>query len=271
MPRFKPTSLLDQRKRSFLWRAGGGRNDVSHREPCPYGLNRQQRKLAESYMPLAMSIASRWRKPVPSYRDEFIGAAATALCQAARVYDPKRRVKFSAYASLYIKRALWTLSAWIDQTYRPSGDEGAKAFLVPLSPTMEEEGLILNQAQQHEAGVELEARDEVEAMLTFIPPRYAMICRKVYIEGLSRRETAEALKCSKATVDTLHCTAMKMLASVVEYRRSLEGQSLLKLDPERNEVLRNIILGSLPHPSRIQSAEPDRPVSDDVRANHNEE
>jgi RNA polymerase sigma factor (sigma-70 family) len=171
-----------------------------------------QQELAVRYVPFARALAKPLRIAYSRVWDELESAALFALVQAAVTFDPSRNIPFPTYARHRIRGAL-------RDTQRDSGARGwAKRWKfkkptsqVPLSPTSEERGLVLNTREDPPIGAALERSEEVERCLRRLPSRHASACRQLYLDGKPRNEVAEELGCSRSRLSVIHREARIML------------------------------------------------------------
>jgi Sigma-70 region 2 len=84
--------------RDFPSRRGVGRARVL--------LTQEQRALAVRYLPLARQLSRRLYATSPTRPEELHATACMALAEAARSYDPLRKVGFGTYARHRIRAAL---------------------------------------------------------------------------------------------------------------------------------------------------------------------
>src|SRR5262249_30186856 len=79
-----------------------------HAPLCKYrpGLTDEQQGLASRYLPMAESLAKAFRTQLRIEREELRSTAYMALVEAARTFDPARKVNFATFARHRIRGAL---------------------------------------------------------------------------------------------------------------------------------------------------------------------
>jgi RNA polymerase sigma factor (sigma-70 family) len=175
-------------------------------------LTAEQKQLAESYMPMARSLARPLREAWPSVRDEFESAALFALVQAAQSYDPARCVKFGTFARFRIKGALRDVQRRMTLLGLRTENEPAETpRLLSMGPKTEEHARPVCAVPRQDELVALEAADAFEALLRKLPERHAEACREMYQNGCSQAEAAERLGCSQSRLSYMHREALAML------------------------------------------------------------
>ncbi len=174
-------------------------------------LTDEQRVLAEEYLPLARKLAKPLKLMFQHWKDEFESAACLALVEAARAYDPKRKIRFATFARFRIRGALvdvgrvMGLAGWED-------DRENSPNLVTLTPFNEEHGKILVAFEPPSVGADLDDTDAVEHWLRKLPRKHASVCRLYYLYGKTQTEIAGDLGCSQSEVTRLHKKALELLS-----------------------------------------------------------
>jgi RNA polymerase sigma factor (sigma-70 family) len=152
--------------------------------PC-----RCRQDITLAFLPLARSLARPYRRAYPRHADDYSGAAALALVEAAATYDPGRGVSFARHASCRI--------AWALRDERRRLVRAARR--PPCRPIRED---------RHPAA-DPDSRDEAAAILRRLGPRHAAVLRAIYLDGLTQADAAARLDLSQATVCRLHAEAIE--------------------------------------------------------------
>jgi DNA-directed RNA polymerase specialized sigma24 family protein len=80
----------------------------------------------------------------------------------------------------------------------------------------------MNSSPDAPIGEELESVDFIESLLKKLPPKHAVACREIYINGRTQGETAEIVGCSKSRLSNIHSEALALLNDPKAYRDYLE-------------------------------------------------
>lgn len=185
-------------------------------------LDEVQQELAARFLPLARALAKPLKQLYPYWRDEFESAACLALVEAARSFDPKRRIQFATFARIRIRGALIDVSRAMilpgfEDEYEPPGT-------VALTPYSEEHGAVLVATQPPAVGADVDDIDEVEHWLRKLPRRHANVCRLYYLYGKTQAEIAEVVGCSQSEITRLHRRSIDYLAE--PYRSGASNQQI---------------------------------------------
>jgi RNA polymerase sigma factor (sigma-70 family) len=198
---------------------GRQQNGATHRDRIP--LTEEQQLLATRYLPMARHIALRLEPTWPSERDELQSTAYMALVEAARTFDPTRRVGFGTYARHRIRGALRDLErilisgGWRRDARHPRLVQKPNVF-------DERKSVVLGINPERPVGAWIEAVEAVEDWLRRLPKAHAAACRLVYIEGKSQDEAAAEVGCSKSFFSRLHREAITWL--ITDYQQARGGQ-----------------------------------------------
>lgn len=181
---------------------------VPRRERRP--LTPERQALAARYLPLARSLARRFKDSFPDSRDEFESDACLALTEAAEAFDPGRKVKFPTFARYRISGALRdTLRRRILHGYEGTPEEAPD--LMTLHRHAEEYGRVLAAELDPPVGEDTDAIDSVERLIRTVPPKHAAALRRIYLHGDTHARAARALGCSPSRVAYMHREALAML------------------------------------------------------------
>ena len=202
-----PTVKKLRKNRVFVTRAElKSRRHRSNREQ----LTEAQRELAARFMPLARGMSKSLKMLYPCWRDEFESAACLALVEAARSFDPNRRVRFATFARFRIRGALMDVGRAM--VLPGFDDDDDTPGVVPLTPFNEEHGTVLVATASPRVGDDVDAIDEVEHWLRKLPKRHATICRLYYLYGKTQAEIAEVVGCSQSEITRLHKKSIDLLS-----------------------------------------------------------
>ena len=173
-------------------------------------LNEAQQELATRFLPLARGLSKPLKILFPHWRDEFESAACLALVEAARSFDPSRKIRFATFARFRIRGALMDvgrsmlLPGWEDEENPPG--------LVTLTPYNEEHGKVLVASEPPAVGSDIDDIDAVEHWLRKLPKRHAIVCRMYYMYGKTQSEIAEVIGCSQSEITRLHKKSIDLLS-----------------------------------------------------------
>lgn len=202
------TSFAVMTMRDLRRKPGSARSSRKSR-PVQEPLTPYQRQLAEQFLPLARAIARPLKLMYPHWKDDFESAACLALVEAARSFDPDRKIRFATFARFRIRGALHDVGRTLRTGgWDPGRDENPQMFRitslneVPGTPLTREYGV----------GAEVEAADNFEQWLRRLPKRNADVCRYCYVENKTQSEIALLLGISQSEVTRLHRQAIDLLA-----------------------------------------------------------
>jgi RNA polymerase sigma factor (sigma-70 family) len=187
------------------------------REP----LTEEQRGLATKYLPLAQTLAIRYRFQRLDEREELESTAYMALVEAALTFDPGRNVNFATFARHRIRGALRDYQRRL-LSYDWRGDEAERPVFKRLGKDTEQHGRVLGIEPDRPIGTEIESIEAVEEWLSRLPLIHAVACRYIYINGKSQDEAAALLGCSKSFLSRLHREAISWL--IQDYQAARAGQ-----------------------------------------------
>jgi RNA polymerase sigma factor (sigma-70 family) len=174
------------------------------------GLSDEQRGLATRYLPLAESLANAYRIRVRIEREELKSTAYMALVEAARTFDPARKVNFATFARHRIRGALRDYMHYLlSSSWR--GDPGVYPAFQVLGKESERYGQVLGIKAEGPVGANIESIDSVEGWLRRLPKTHALACRLIYIGGKSQDEVAGLLGFSKSYLSRMHHQALSWL------------------------------------------------------------
>jgi RNA polymerase sigma factor (sigma-70 family) len=175
-------------------------------------LTAMQQGLAARYLPMARALAKPLKKAWPNAYEEFESAACLALVEAAESFDPSRNVKFATFARHRIWGALRDVQRQLmARGWRNHGRAPSRPRIVGMPTDYDRRGFVLGIEPPGPVGAELEAADEVEALLRKLPARHAVACRQIYLHGKTQNEAARLLGCSQSRLSYMHREALDML------------------------------------------------------------
>jgi RNA polymerase sigma factor (sigma-70 family) len=186
-------------------------------------LTKAQQDLAVRYLPLARSLAKRFKEAWVSEADEFESAANLALVEAAQAYDAAKNVTFATYARKRILGELrdvqrnLVLAGW-----RSNMEEAPD--LLPMAPDVEEHGRVLLSQPDPPVHEGLDSQDRVENLMQRLPRKHAATCREIYLVGRNQAQTGIALGMSQSRICILHKQSMEMLGDSLSRPDRAEDQ-----------------------------------------------
>jgi RNA polymerase sigma factor (sigma-70 family) len=174
------------------------------------GLNEDQRGLAARYLPMAQSLANAFEARQQIERDDLQSTAYMALVQAARTFDPYRKVNFATYARHRIRGALRDYMRYLlSEGWR--GEMTRRPSFQSLFRKAEEHGRVLGITSDEPTGTQIESMDVVEAWLRRLPEPHGLACRLIYLGGKKQDEVARLLGFSSSHVSRMHAEAVSLL------------------------------------------------------------
>jgi RNA polymerase sigma factor (sigma-70 family) len=190
-------------------------------------LTKEQQDLAAQYLPLARSLAKRFKDAWVFESDEFESAACLALVEAAQSYDAAKNVKFATYAR---KRILGELRDVQRNLVLPGWTHNMEEApdLLPMIPDVEEYGRVLLSEPDRPVDEDLETHERLENLIQRLPGKHAAACREIYIGGLSQSETGVTLGVSQARICVLHKQSMEMLNDSLSWRGAIGDETALR-------------------------------------------
>jgi RNA polymerase sigma factor (sigma-70 family) len=215
----RPSRVLDvgDRPRPDGWAA---------KRPAPHsairsGLNDDQRGLAMRYLPMAQSLANAFSLRQNVEREELRSTAYMALVEAARTFDPVRKVNFATFARHRIRGALRDYARFLlSENWR--GKEALRPSFQSLFRRVEDHGRVLGIRSEIPAGTAIESMESLEAWLRCLPRTHAATCRLIYLGGKTQEEVAQLLGLSRGYVSRMHTESLSFLIDKVDDRRGRE-------------------------------------------------
>ena len=186
------------------------------------GLTEEQRGLASRYLPMAESLAKDVRTKQRIEREELQSTAYMALVQAARTFDPARKVNFATFARHRIRGALRDyLRNVISESWRT--ETGLRPVAQCFGPESKRYGRIHGLSAEKPVGAEIESIEDVESWLGRLPKTHALTCRLIYLSGKSQDEVAALLGYSRSHLSRIHHEALAWL--IDDYNASRAGRT----------------------------------------------
>lgn len=174
------------------------------------GLTDEQRGLASRYLPMAESLAKACRTQQRIEREELRSAAYMALVQAARNFDPGRKVNFATFARHRIRGALRDyLRSVMSESWRNQSE--MRSVRHCFGRESERYGRMHGLSAEKPIGTEIESIDDVESWLGRLPRTHALACRLIYLSGKNQDEVAAMLGCSRSNLSRIHQEALTWL------------------------------------------------------------
>jgi RNA polymerase sigma factor (sigma-70 family) len=147
---------------------------------------------------------------MPEESDELLSAASLALVEAARTFDPSRKVGFASFARMRIYGKLIDVRREIRE--RESRELLMKSLFELDSSDFDGPGDGAAQlAYEAEIGSELQSLETIERWIERLPRPHALAIRHIYLDGKSQCEAAELVGCSKPTMSRLHSQGLHLL------------------------------------------------------------
>jgi RNA polymerase sigma factor (sigma-70 family) len=166
---------------------------------------------------MADSLAKVFHTKQRIEREELRSTAYMALVEAARTYDPARRVNFATFARHRIRGALrGYLKNVISESWRTASE--TRPLVRQLAPGSERYVRVSRLSEERPVGAEIESIEDVEALLGRLPKQHALACRLIYLSGKSQDEVAAMLGCSRSQLCRLHQDSLAWL--IDEYNAS---------------------------------------------------
>ncbi|MDB5349475.1 MAG: sigD 3 [Planctomycetota bacterium] len=176
----------------------------AHRPRNP--LTPERLQLAESHLPLALTMARPFQTTRPGLREEYRSVAFLAVADSAGRFDPGRGRKFGAFAKGRIRGALLDAQReTLPLGYRYCGRSGPEVRPLPYDTASPDEPV----------GADLERVEAVAALLAALPARHAAVIRLIYFEGLSQHQVGRELDLAQSRVSELHAEALEFLRGLV--------------------------------------------------------
>lgn len=150
---------------------------------------------ARALRPLAREIAGGFsvRLPRSVSFDELEAAALYGLAQALRGYRPEAPASLRTYASHRMRGAVYDWLRERDQLKRCQRDAGLDVIETRISEAVPDRRAAVRRRRE-------DLRDEVDFLLSLLPPRLAYALRLRYLEGLTLDQVAERLGVSASRV-----------------------------------------------------------------------
>jgi RNA polymerase sigma factor (sigma-70 family) len=143
-------------------------------------------------------------------REELKSTAYMALVEAAKSFDPNRKVSFATFARHRIRGALRDYLRFVlSDSWR--GRTANRPYFRTLGTQSERFGQVLGVEPDKPVGAEIDSLDSVESWLRRLPKSHALACRLIYIGGKSQEEVAGLLGYSKSYLCRMHHEALSWL------------------------------------------------------------
>ena len=170
---------------------------------------------------MAESLAKDFRTKQRIEREELRSTAYMALVQAARTFDPARKVNFATFARHRIRGALRDyLRNVISESWRI--ETGVLPLAQCLGHDSQRYGRLHGLSAEKPVGAEIESMEDVETWLGRLPKAHAMACRLIYLSGKSQNEVATMLGYSRSQLCRMHHEALSWL--IDDYNATRAGR-----------------------------------------------
>jgi len=155
-------------------------------------MSQAQRELTAKNLKLAYKLAGPYTERAPHEREDLESAALLGLCEAAAAWDRSKGVPFSAFAR---RRILGALNGALRGAIRRGvSGPGEAPRVVPLDqagePTAARGPAAGGKAEEDKPGRDVERFEERIKPLARLQRD---VCRKIFHDGLSYRETGAAI------------------------------------------------------------------------------
>jgi RNA polymerase sigma factor (sigma-70 family) len=176
---------------------------------------------------MAESLAKDFRSKQRIEREELRSTAYMALVQAARTFDPARKVNFATFARHRIRGALRDyLRNVISESWRNVTGLLPVARCVGLES--ERYGRMIGLSPEKPVGAEIESIEDVENWLARLPKQHALACRLIYLSGKRQDEVAALLGCSRSHLCRMHHEALRWLMDDYNATRALRQEPAVR-------------------------------------------
>lgn len=191
-------------------------------------LTAEQKALASDprHLDLASRIARRFAWSFPALAEEFRSEAFLALCNAARTFEPVRRISFFTHAGNRIYGSMLDVcrnSRLMGYRRRHRGRAVGEAPHVGSLDAIQAESEIGRTFSFHDAlasddepiGWEAESMDELKGLTRKLPVKHRTVLRLLYghAEVATMKGTGRAIGLSESQVSQIHTEAIQMLRS----------------------------------------------------------
>jgi RNA polymerase sigma factor (sigma-70 family) len=170
---------------------------------------------------MAESLAKDFRTKQRIEREELRSTAYMALVQAARTFDPARKVNFATFARHRIRGALRDYLRNVISESWPT-ETRLRPVTQCFGPDSERYGRMLGLSAEKPVGAEIESIEDVETWLGRLPKQHALACRLIYLSGKSQDEVAAMLGCSRSHLCRMHHEALTWLMD--DYNATCAGR-----------------------------------------------
>src|SRR5262249_27539774 len=145
-------------------------------------LDEAQRGLAAKYLPLAQSLATRYRALARDEAEDLESAAYLALVEAAQAFDPTRKVNFATFARHRIRGALRDYHYHVHAAHRRE-DKHVRPVYNSMGNRKGKRGMVIGAQPEPPVGADVDSIDAVEHWLSRLPWIHSAACRYIYIYG----------------------------------------------------------------------------------------
>lgn len=160
-------------------------------------LNAEQQRLVERNMGLAYKLARHFGKEMPGLTPDIESSALIGLCEAAQTWKEVRGVPFGAYARC---RIIGTIKDFL-MVERKGGITDVSA--APEHEPIHEHPDLVARERAAESEEDVEQKYDTagfESMIADLSDEQREVCRSIFVDGLSQRDTARLRGTSKTKV-----------------------------------------------------------------------
>lgn len=163
-----------------------------------YRLTDEQRDLAAQWWPYAIKVARRIGARYPGCRVDWEGAAAVAVCSAARTFDPERKLSFKTHLAPRV------LGACIDEMRRVHGYRWNSRMQLPDLLPLEHDPV----QSSLPVGWQYEYEDWLQKMMRALSWSYRRYSAAVLEQDVHIPTLARELGCSESWLNMVRRKAL---------------------------------------------------------------
>lgn len=180
----------------------------------------------EDYVELVESIARSIKRRLPDsvQVEDLIAAGSFGLIDAASRYDPRRKTKFTTFATPRIRGAILDelrRMDWVPRLVRQRGEEPTYmtnfSDLMNQSPDDDEDSdefVIEDPSKDIRDKIDLKQR--LDAAINQLQPKYQQAVRLYYFDGLTLKEAAKHLGITESRACQIVNKAVPQLKRILE-------------------------------------------------------
>ena len=184
---------------------------------------------------MAESLANAYVSRQQIEREELQSTAYMALVEAARTFDPDRKVNFATFARHRIRGALRDYMRYLlSESWR---GQKVRARYFKASATLQNgTAACLAFNAEKPVGSGMESLDAVENWLQRLPKTHALICRLIYFGGKKQDEVARPLGFPNSHLSRIHAEALSVFIENMDARPPPFGGLSVRQEQLRERV-----------------------------------